>query len=74
MNPKTLKASELINLIQDGIKEFGDLPVYITDGQGELSLNESCIRLSDRVGYKDKRTDKTIKQTLNGRFFILSDL
>lgn len=70
---KTLQASQLVKQLEDQIHEYGDLPVVISDGQGELALGDSAIRFSNQVGLKKKRADKEM-ETLQGRFFIISDL
>lgn len=72
--PKTLTAKELIALIQKQIDEHGNLPVYITDRQGELSLNNSSIRFSNSLAYKTTHGHAEKMNTYSGRFFVISDL
>ena len=69
--PKTLWASNLIAAIQEAVDEFGDLPVYVSDGKGELPLNVG-IRFSNRLAFKRKYDDDL--KTFEGKFYIISSL
>lgn len=70
----TIKASELITLIQKEMDRFGDRPTFITDhGKGELPLSQSSVRFAERVSARKSRS-ATEAETLNGRFFVLSDI
>lgn len=69
--PNTLWASELLKVIQDSMNEFGDLPVYVSDGKAELPLNVG-MRFSNRLAFK-KGYDADTK-TFEGKFFIISSL
>ena len=70
----TILASELIATIQHEMERFGDRPIFITDGgKGELPLDKSCVRFTERVSARKDRS-ATEAETINGRFFVISDL
>ena len=72
--PGTIKISELIHLLEKQQKEFGNLPIYISDGQGELPMTSAAARFSDILAFKKKHGHQEVMDTYNGRFFILSNL
>lgn len=71
---KTVKAGELIKLLEEQIKEFGDLPVYMTDhDKNELPIIGDGFRFAQRIGVRKDRKSTAV-ETLSGRFFVISDL
>lgn len=71
---KTVKAGELVKLLEQQIHDFGDLPVYMTDHEkNELPITGDGFRFAQRVAVRKNR-NSTESETLSGRFFVISDL